>query len=67
MDLSADRLGDAVWHAVYGGDELNVLLVDFHAAPLERWTFPLPGVRSLVHRTVERLVPQRLADWYLSR
>ncbi len=59
------------WHAVYGSDEFNVLLVDFFPAPLRQWTFPQPGMRSLLHcaleRAVQRVVPDRLIDWYLSR
>ena len=55
------------WHTVYGNDDFNILLVDFFDAPLRRWRFPFPGVRSLVQRTVERATPRRLADWYTSR
>lgn len=52
------------WHTVYGSDDFNILLVDFFDAPLGRWKFPFPGMRSLVQRTVERATPKRLVDWY---
>jgi hypothetical protein len=54
------------WHTVYGSDDFNILLVDFFDAPVSRWKFPFPGVRSLVQRTVERATPRRLVDWYTS-
>lgn len=55
------------WHTVYGTEDFNILLVDFFEAPLRRWKFPFPGVRSLVQRTVERATPKWLVDWYTVR
>lgn len=50
------------WHVVYGGDDLNILLVDFFSASLKRLHYPSPGIQSIIQDMVRRYAPNSLLD-----
>lgn len=50
------------WHVVYGGDNLNILLVDFFSAKLKNLHYPSPGLQSILQDMVRRFTPSGLLD-----